>query len=202
MAFNRKRCVLASALSCLALLLLLLGCATHPLGMSDEEWNQLTPEQKLEARKQDEQNRLEREKLRQEERQRKEEEQRARDIADGMILEFSPDAPYCIGGDRCPRGSFPEIILSLKQYADVDKILFYADDNIGRKHEGKVTVLADGVPVARNIDIDRHGTWYQVLVARPARNITLRAVGDDEVSVRIVKVYGSWIRNGRRVIVR
>lgn len=202
MSLHPCRSGLALALSCLALFLLLLGCATHPLGMSDEEWSQLTPEQRLEARKQDEQNRLERERLRQEERQRKEAEQREQDIAEGMILQFSPDAPYCMGGDRCPRGSFPEIILSLKQYADVDKVLFYADDNVGHKHEGKVTVLADGVPVARNIEIDRRGTWYQVLVARPARNITLRAVGDDEVNVHLVKVYGSWIENGRYTIVR
>lgn len=34
----------------LALFVLLAACSTHPLGMGDEEWQQLSPEQRLQAR--------------------------------------------------------------------------------------------------------------------------------------------------------
>ncbi|WP_419786587.1 hypothetical protein [Pseudodesulfovibrio sp.] len=199
---TRRLATCARICCCICLALLLSACASHPLGISDAEWNQLTPEQKLEARKQDEQNKLEREKLRRAEQKQREEAQLKEDIAQGMVLRFSPERPYCMGGDRCPRDSFPEIILSLHRLTDVDKVLFYADDNLGHKHEGKVTVYADDLPVAQDIDIERHGKWYQVLVGRPARNITLRAIGDDEVEIYQVKVYGSQVNDARYILIR
>jgi hypothetical protein len=194
-----------SLVSCLACLLLLVfalaGCASHPFGMSDEDWNQLTPEQKLEATKQDERNRLDRETLRRAEAQRAEEEQLQRDLAAGMIYQFSPDRAYCIGGDKCPRENFSELILSLQRLANVDRVVFCADDRIGRKHEGRISVYADDVLVAGSIDMKRKDTWYQVLVARPARNITLRAMGDDEVEIGQVKIYGSWAVGEQRYLI-
>lgn len=171
--------------------------------MSDEEWNQLNPEQKLDARKQDEQNRLERDKIRLEERHQAEQAQLQQDVADGMILLFHPERPYCMGGDKCGRDSFNELILSLKRMAEVDRIMFYADDNIGAKHDGLVSVYADTLLVAQDIDVKKSGKWHQVLVGRPARNIALRAQNDDEVRIHQVKVYGSWIDgNANYMIVR
>lgn len=186
---------------CLMLALLMSACATHPLGMSDEEWNRLSAEQKFEARKLDERNRLEREKLRQEERKQREAEQLAQDVARGMILQFSPERPYCMGGDKCPQGSFDELILSLRHLAEVDRVVFFADDRIGSKHDGKVLVYADDEPVDGKIDIQRRGKWHQVLVARPVRNITLKALGDDEVNIYQVKIYGSWVKDENRYLI-
>lgn len=187
----------------LFLVCMITACATHPLGMSDEEWSQLTPEQRLEARKQDEQNKLERERVRLEEKQQREEAQLRQDIADGMILSFHPERSYCMGGDKCGRDSFGELILSMKRMAEVDKILFLADDNIGSKRDGKVSVYADDTLVAADIDVKAYGEWLQILVGRPARNITLRAQGDDEVNIHQVKVFGSWIDgNANYLIVR
>lgn len=191
MLVGRHRFHFIALMFCL-LCFLVGGCASHPLGMSDEEWSALTPEQQLEARKQDELLKIERERLRQEEVQRRKEAQLQEDIANGMIFQFLPDAPYCMGGDRCPKGSFDELILSLHKLAEVDRIVFYADDNLGSKHDGLVSVLADTVLVSEKIDIKRVGAWHQVLVARPARNITIRPIGDDEVRISQVKVFGSW----------
>ncbi|OIQ50889.1 hypothetical protein BerOc1_02831 [Pseudodesulfovibrio hydrargyri] len=196
MASDRFVFRLSSVFGRFALLLLLAACATHPLGMSDEEWDRLTPEQRLEARRQDERNELERRRLRLEEERQREQAQEQRDVAEGMILSFRPERAYCMGGDKCGRDSFDELILSLQRMAAVDRVLFFADDNIGTKHDGLVSVYADDVLVARDIDVKRNGKWHQVLVGRPARNITLRAQGDDEVSVYQVKVYGSWLQDG------
>ena len=50
---------LFGAITLLCLLCLLCACSTHPLGMDDEEWQQLSPEQRLQAReKQSELDRL------------------------------------------------------------------------------------------------------------------------------------------------
>lgn len=182
-------------------LLFLAACASHPLGMSDEEWNRLTPEQQLDARKQDERNRLEREKLRLQEARSREEAELERDVADGMILSFRPERAYCMGGDKCGHDSFDELILSLRRMAEVDRVVFLADDNVGSRHDGRITVLADSVSVAADIDVKRHGDWHQVLVGRPARNITLRTQGDDEVRIYQVKVYGSWIEGDARYLI-
>jgi hypothetical protein len=194
MIVGRSPLKLSALLACCVFLLLLTACATHPLGMSDEEWNQLTPEQQLEARKQDEQNRLERERMRLEEERQRKDAQLRQDLADGMILSFNPDRAYCMGGDKCGRDSFDQLILSMQRMAEVDRVMFYADDNIGTKHDALVSVYADDVLVAQDIDVKRSGKWHQVLVARPARNITLRAQGDDEVNIHQVKVYGSWLK--------
>ena len=188
---------------CLSLLLALFatGCASNPLGMNDEEWAGLTAEQQLEARKEDERLRLERERLRQEEQERRKLEQLERDRAEGMILQFAPRQPYCIGGDKCPGGRQDELILSLRRLADVDKVVFYADDSIGRKHNGVIAIYADNKLVAGDIDIKRRGQWHQVLVARPARNITFRVVGDDEVEIGRVKIYGGWATDQKHYII-
>jgi hypothetical protein len=181
--------------------LFLLGCSMHPLGISDEEWNQLTPEQKLEAHKQEEANRLERMRLRQEEEKRRQQEQKRRekleleqDLAAGMLMQYHPEVVRVIGGKD---NDFQELILSLQRPAYVDKVVFHADDLIGRHHEGKLAVYADGVLIKDRIDIKKRGKWHQVLVARLARNISFRAV-DDEVHVNRVKVYGSWVSQGDR----
>lgn len=181
--------------------LFLAACATHPLGMSDEEWDRLTPEQRLEARKQDEQNQLERQKMRREEERRREEDQLKRDAANGMIVFFNPERPYCIGGDKWYRESFDELILSMRRMAEVDRVLFYADDNIGSRHEGKLSVYADNVCVARDIDVKKRGKWHQVLVGRPARNITLRGQTGDEINIHQVKIFGGWVEGNANYLI-
>lgn len=77
----------------------MLGCTTHPLGIDDKEWNQLTPEQKLEAHKQDEQNKLEQKRMSLREWNQKTEDQLQKDVNEGMIAYLLPDTRYCIGGE-------------------------------------------------------------------------------------------------------
>lgn len=178
---------------------LMLGCSLHPLGISDEEWNQMTPAQKLEAHKQEEANRLERMRLRQQEEARRQEEQKRqeelelqRDLANGMLMQYHPDVPRTIGGKN---NDVEELILSLQRPAYVDRVVFHADDMIGKHHEGKVSVYADGVLIKKKIHVKKRGKWHDVLVSRLARNISFRAF-DDEVHINRVKVYGSWAAQG------
>lgn len=184
-----------------AALFLLTGCATHPLGMSDEEWNRLTPEQQLRARQTEEANQLKRQELRAKEEQRKKKEQARKNKAEGLLYRYHPKQAYCMGGDKCPKGNYGELILSLNRMAYVDKIEIHVDANVGRKHNGRLSVFADRVRVAHDIKLGRKGEWHQILVARKARNITLRAQGNDEVRVHVVKVYGTWAKPGKQYII-
>lgn len=177
------------------------GCAHYPLNMSEAEWNRLTPEQQLEARKEqaalDQQRALEREKLRQEQEAREAEQARLqiqRDIADGMIRQFDS---VCIGGSRCPDGDEKSHIYSLGQFSFVDKIVFTAHDNVGNKHGATIAIYADRQLVADNIDIKRQGSEHTIFVGAIARNVIVRIRNDDEVYIEKLKVFGELLDSGR-----
>lgn len=176
------------------LFLFLVGCATHPLGMSDDEWTVLSPEQQFEASK--EQARLDNERrLKQMENELRREELRLKgeqlqleaDIANGMIAQRKD---ICIGGPKCPGDEGNLYILSIGDFAYVDKITFHADDRIGRRHRAKVDVYADRTRIAKDIDIKKAGATHEVFVGTVARNIVFKAIEDDEVRFHTIKVFG------------
>lgn len=184
----------------LGILLLLAACATHPLNISDTEWERLTPEQQLSARKQqaviDQENAIRRANERKELEARKLEQarlQQERDIADGMIRQYST---ICIGGERCPSGSKSTHIYGLNQFAFVDKVVFTAHDNIGNKHNATIAIYADRQLVADNIDIKRHGSTQTVFIGAIARNIIVQIRNDDEVKIEDFKVFGEELDSG------
>lgn len=177
-----------------ALLVFMTACAHYPLGMSEAEWNRLSSEQQLEARREqaalDQQQALERERKRQEQSAREAEEarrQEERDIAQGMIRRFGP---VCIGGSRCPEGRHKEHIYTLNQFVMVDKVVFTANDNVGNKHDATVALYADNTLVADNLDIKRNGDTHTIFVGRVARNLIVRIRRDDEVVIKTLKVFG------------
>jgi len=182
-------------ISLLAALMLITGCAHYPLNLTEEEWERLTPQQQLDARerqtKLDHEHALAREKMRMEqaakeaEQARLEEEQ---DIDAGMIARFSE---ICMGGSRCPDPDKDEHIYSLRQFVYVDKIVFTADDNIGKKHNATVNIFADRLPIAENVDIKRQGSEQTIFVGEITRNIIFRINSDDEVRIHQLKVFGS-----------
>ncbi|XPV75953.1 MAG: hypothetical protein ACNI27_15145 [Desulfovibrio sp.] len=178
-------------------ILLLAACASHPLGLSDAEWQAMSPAEKLEASKEqaklDEQRQIrlaaERErraKLEAEQAQK----QYERDIASGMLLR---EDDVCLGGSKCPGEQKNMLILSLGDFAYIDKIIFYADDRVGRKHDGKISIFADRFKISENIDIKKSGQEHTIFVGRAARNIVIKAVNDDEVRFRYIKIFGDYI---------
>lgn len=184
--------------------LFMVGCAHYPLGMSEAEWNRLSPAQKLEARKEqaalDQQRALEREKLRLErealevERARK---QRERDLAEGMIHRFGP---VCFGGSRCPDRDRKGYVYSLGKLAYVDKVVFTAHDNIGNKHGPTIDIRADDKLVAEDVDIKRNGSTRTIFVGKVARNIVVSIHSDDEVEIEEMKVFGQYLDTGEAQI--
>lgn len=179
----------------LCLMLLLGACAHYPLNMSETEWNRLTPEQQLEARKQqaamDKERAIEREKARLAREARQVEEariQRERDVRDGMVHQFGA---VCIGGSRCPDSEKKQHIYSLHRFAFVDKIEFAAHDNIGNKHGATIAVQADDCLIEKSIDIKRAGSVHTIFVGKVARNILVTIQNDDEVMLEYLKVFGT-----------
>ncbi|WP_419783949.1 hypothetical protein [Maridesulfovibrio sp.] len=194
------RLVLGILLVCIA------ACASHPLGFSDDEWAELTPQQKLEAKEKQavldlkaRELALEREKRYQEEKRLERQRERQADIANGLIAEFSPDRYACFGGEKCRNrrdGDVNELIIPLHGLSNVDYLQIYADDRVGNKHEGLMSVNADRFKV-QTLDLSKKTKSYQVFIGRTARNIVLRAETDDEIRVFRVKVFGSRIDNSR-----
>ncbi len=119
------------------------------------------------------------------EQERLEEEQ---EINAGMIARFDE---ICIGGSRCPDRDKKEHIYSLRQFVYVDKIVFTAHDNIGKKHNATIDIFADRIPVAENVDIKRHGSEQTIFVGEITRNIVIRIHNNDEVVIQRLKVFGS-----------
>lgn len=179
--------------------------AMYPLGMTEQEWNRLSPVQQLEAREKqaelDAQRR--RERIAQQERKEREERQRRQAMLDDPnLLDFRED--FCFGGEKCPDGNRESgHVLYLGGRAYVDSVEFEADDMIGHRTGGRVAVYADRHLVADNLDILRRGSHYRVRVGRICRNIILRAETDDEVRVHWIAVYGDrdGMRSGSRVII-
>lgn len=187
-----------------ALLLLattLIACGSrYPLRMSEAEWQQLNPAQQLAAREKQAELDLERQRLyeqrwRELERQQRQAErlQLAADRAAGMLLLFNPHVPVCIGGQRCGRDAENELILPLQGLAQVDQIVFSADDRVGSKRNGVLQVLGDRHVASAPIDIKKSGKTHQIFIGLPVRTIRLRAMSDDEIHIHWVKVFGSRI---------
>jgi hypothetical protein len=94
----------------------------------------------------------------------------------------------CIGGSECG-GHRARIRIPLRD-ARIDSITFYADDNVGRRHNGKLRITIDGNVLrdymdvhqnGRDYDIDGHGMRGHWLVFEPA--------SDDEVVIRRIRVH-------------
>lgn len=176
------------------LVLLLAGCATHPLGMTDTEWASLTPRQQLEASREqahiDNERRLKQMEIdlkREELRHKQERLELETDVANGMIARRTE---ICIGGPKCPGSEETSFILPIGQFAYVDKVVFQAHDRIGRRHGAKVDIYADRQKVADSIDIKKDGTRHEVFVGMIARNIVIKETEDDEVRFKFIKVFG------------
>jgi hypothetical protein len=94
----------------------------------------------------------------------------------------------CIGGSECG-GHRARIRIPLRD-RPISSITFYADDNVGRRHNGKLKIrvddeiLRDYMDVhqnGRDYDIDGHGMRGHWLVFEPA--------SDDEVVIRRIRVH-------------
>jgi len=176
------------------ILLIVAGCAFYPLGMSEAEWNRLTPQQQLEARTKqaelDHERALLREKQRAEQEAQEREQARIQyeqDIARGMIARFSDT---CLGGNKCSGSNVWERVFSLRQPTFVNSVTIEAHDNIGMKTGGVIAVYADNRLVADNVDIERKGSAYNLCIGRVVRDFTIRARTDDEVMITALKVFG------------
>ncbi len=185
----------------------LVACAHFPLGMSEAEWNRLSTEQQLDARKEqaalDQERALAREKARQEREAREAEQERLqyeRDVARGMIAQFDE---VCMGGSRCPDRDKKMHIYSLREFAYVDKVELTAHDNVGNKHGATLALYADNQLIVENLDIKRNGSTQTIFVGAVARNILLKVRNDDEVKVQQLKVFGQSLASGTtQIIVR
>ncbi len=195
----------ASKVLSFLLLLVLLGCSSRPLGLSDQEWAELSAQQKIEAKEKQDAIDLEKQKLvaerervylEQKKQQRKQELEQ--DIAKGLIAEFHPTNYVCFGGDKCRRRNDEEkrneVVISLRALTNIDYIQIYADDRYGNKHDGVLGVNADHYRI-ESLDLSKRTKWYQVFVGRAARNLVLKAETDDEIRLFRVKVFGSKIPN-------
>ncbi len=185
----------------LVCLLLLMACTRNPLGMSDAEWQALTPQQQMDAREKQAAIDIEQERLDNEQRIRmaqiaaaEREKQRRQDIAAGMIAEITPEQPLCIGGSRCGGGE-SRIILPLRTLASVDYIRFLADDRVGNKHDGVALIYADE-QLAERVDIKKHKQWHEAFIGKVARNIIIRPETDDELRIYHIKIYGQAMDSG------
>lgn len=185
----------------LLLLIFLLGCNRNPLGMSDEEWLRLTPQEQSQARQKQIEYDLRQQQIESENRirmaeaeARRQEAQHAQDIENGLIAELSPKQPICIGGSRCG-GSESQIIIPLHALMNIDVIQFRADDAIGNKQDGVALLYADDQLIQR-IDIKKRTQWHEVFVGKTARNIVIRPETDDEIRFYTIKLFGQAINSG------
>ena len=94
----------------------------------------------------------------------------------------------CIGGSECG-GHRARIRVPLRDQP-IRSITFYADDNVGRRHNGKLRVSVDGEALRDYIDVRQNGRDYNIdghgmrghwLVFEPA--------SDDEVVIRRIRVH-------------
>lgn len=198
--------IIFNLLALASLLTILWGCVgLYPLGMSEAEWNRLSPQQQLEARERQAEidERRRRERIAQQERKEREEKERRQAILDDPeLLGFREN--FCFGGEKCPDGNRDHrSTLYLGGLSFVDTVVFEADDNIGSRTGGKVKVYADDLVVAEGVDILRRGSRVKVRVGRMCRTITLEAETDDEVRVHWIAVRGDrdGTGNGSPVII-
>lgn len=100
----------------------------------------------------------------------------------------------CIGGSQCG-GKRNHLVIPLKQSVFVNRIEFYADDNIGSSANAEVSVFVDNEPVAEDIDIKREGKLHVVKVDQYAQEIRIKPANDDETNIHEVRVYGTIERH-------
>ena len=183
----------------LLLLVCLAGCTFHPLGMSDEEWAALSPQEKLAAREKqaeidlkEQEMRLKREEMRQRAEEERKQREHAEDVANGLIAEVWPDQPMCIGGDLCFDRDLDEFVLPLRPLAYVERIEINMDDRVGSRHDAELEVFADNHKVKR-LDVKKNTQWHTIPVRRVAGSLAFKAVTDDEIKIYRIKVYGAQL---------
>lgn len=95
----------------------------------------------------------------------------------------------CIGGEKCGRGN--SLVMNFGGYRGeyVERIEFYAHDDIGDSKEGAVAVYADGRMVSSYIDILKRGSTHSVSIRDNVRTIEIRPVTDDEVKINSVTAF-------------
>ena len=96
----------------------------------------------------------------------------------------------CIGGSQC-RQNGRRMSIALEN-APVLGIRFFADDNIGRTHNGKLNVKIDNHFVASYVDVHRDGRVHEFTVGRILGDrLVIETATDDEVEIRDIQVlYG------------
>ena len=100
----------------------------------------------------------------------------------------------CIGGNQCG-GKRNQLIIPLKESVLVERIEFYADDNVGSSANARVSVFADDELIAEDIDIRKEGKRHVIEVDRHVRQIRIKPANDDETNIHEVKVYGTIERS-------
>ncbi len=174
------------------MILTMLGCSHHPLGISDEQWTDMTLEEKQDAYKKEQQLEEKRLELRakaqalekEKAEQKKQENFISRDS--GAMIHHKGGI---IGGEG--RNDPQMLIVSLGKFAWVDRIDFYAHDNVRHRCEGRLNVKVDHYPIVRGLDIKKRGKKYSCFVGRKCRNIIFEAASNDEVSISDIEIFGS-----------
>ena len=93
----------------------------------------------------------------------------------------------CIGGSLC-RQNGRRITIALDD-APVVGVRFFADDNIGRTHNGKLSIKIDDHFIATYVDIHREGRVHEFDVDRlRGDRLVIETATDDEVEVRDIEV--------------
>ena len=93
----------------------------------------------------------------------------------------------CIGGQDC-RQNGRRITIALED-APLLGIRFFADDNIGRRHNGKLNVKIDNHFIANYVDVHRGGRVHELTVDRiRGDRLVIETATDDEVEVRDIEV--------------
>ena len=109
-----------------------------------------------------------------------------------------PSAAGCIGGDEC-RKNGTRITVPLEDLPVIG-VRFYANDGIGQRAEGTLSVRIDNTTIAHLIDVHRNGKRHEIEVenVRGSR-LVIETGKDDEVEIKHVEVmYGRERRSERR----
>ncbi len=174
------------------MILTMLGCFYHPLGISDEQWGNMTLEEKQEAYKREQQLEEKRLELRAKAQALEKEKAEQRKQENFMPSDSGAMIHHrggIIGGEG--RNAPQMLIVSLGRFAWVDRIDFYAHDNVNQRCEGRLNIKADHYVIARGLDIRKRGKKYSYFVGKKCRNIIFEAAANDEVSISDIDIFGS-----------
>lgn len=95
---------------------------------------------------------------------------------------------FCFGGSRY-KSAGNSYTLRLRKGSYVDRIGFHAHDNIGRKHDAKLSIRTDDGFIARGIDVKKRGQYHEYRVKDRVRYVTLYVDNDDEVCIKDLSIY-------------